>query len=153
MKRLLTILLVAALAVITAACGGSTENKATQPATEAGTQLHTVPPEEKPVQLEWAPVDCELQLMSGDTMLADQGAIPTFALSGSTDEDCALYFTLDAMTSGVLQQNGGAGCYLTLDGEKLDGTLTFSEDCSEMTLAGGYSYDEMCRLATRIRGL
>ena len=153
MKRFLIIVLTAALALTAAACGGTVKPVATELATQAGTQLHTMPPEEKPAALEWAPVDCELALENAGGVLADRAAIPTFALAGSTDEDCALHFMVDQMTSGVLQQSGGEGCYLTLDGNRLNGKLSFSEDFSELTLAGGYDYEEMCQLATTIRGL
>ena len=155
MKKLLILLLLAATALCIVGCGSKPVEPTTAEPTanaEPSAQRHTIPPSE--TQLEWAPVDCDIALCSAEAILIGEDDFLTFALAGSTDEDCALRFALSESGAGVLsaQQTAG-GLHLTVDGKPLNGTLTFSDDCSEITMTGGYTYEEMCRLATAIRGL
>ncbi|MBR1532748.1 MAG: hypothetical protein IJ639_00120 [Ruminococcus sp.] len=154
MKKYLIVLMILAVALTASACSNSAETS-TEPeaAAEPSTQLHTVPPSEAE-QLEWAPVDCEITLDSSSAVYAESADFLTFALVGNTDEDCELCFTLDEKTAAMLKtQPADTAYYLTVNKKMLKGTVSFSEDFSELTMKGGYSYAEMCALATEIRGL
>lgn len=154
MKRILMILMIAALTVVTASCGVQQKKASTEPPTEAETQLHTVPAEEQTQPVEWAPVDCEISLESSDSIYAESADFLTFALVGSSDDDCELRFTLEEETAAMLtQQEADIAYYVTVNGEKLKSTVSFNDDCTVLILSGGYSYGEMCSLATEIRGL
>ena len=156
MKKLLIPLLIAAIALCFAACGKKSEPTATeQPTAQPSTQRHTVPPTEQTPKLEWAPVDCDIALHSSDGIAVEAADFLTFALDGSTDKDCKLRFSLSETAAGVLaaQQTDPFNLYLTVNGDPLKGKLSFSDDYTELVMQGNYSYDEMCRLATTIRGL
>ena len=156
MKKLITLLLIAA-ALLLIGCGASTDNTATdsaEPTAESSTQLHTVPASDAALQLEWAPVDCEITLESSEAIFAKSDGFLTFALVGSTDDDCALRFTLkDSIAEMLAQQKDGVEYYLTVNDKVLKGAVSFSDDFTEVVMNGGYTYSEMCILATEIRGL
>lgn len=153
MKRFFLILLVTITALLIVGCSDKPETTATEPTEEPATVLHTVPPTEQNAPLEWAPVDCEITLESSDYVYADKSGFLTFALIGNSDENCALRFTLDeAIAAALLGQSEDTAYYLTVNGRVLGGTVSLSEDRSELTLTG-YSYPEICALATEIRGL
>ena len=154
MKKLSIVLLIAAVALFSVGCGNSSDQNATaEPTAEPSTQLHTLPSDDD-APLEWAPVDCEITLESSSAVYAESEDFLTFALDGSTDEDCELRFTLDEKTASMLaQQSADSAYYLTVNGRVLKGTITLSEDHSELTLKGGYTYSKMCALASEIRGL
>ena len=153
MKKLLIILMIAATALFCAGCGESTEDNSTEPTAEPSTQLHTMPPSEAE-QLEWAPVDCEITLESSTAIYAESADFLTFALAGSTDEDCELRFILNDETALMLSsQDAGISYYLTVNGKVLKGEVSFNDDFTQVTMKGGYTYGNMCVLATEIRGL
>ncbi len=154
MKRFLLILMIAATALLAVGCakGGDQSNKET--VAEPTTKLDTIPTTSPEGQPEWAPVDCDIKLESAQYVFAEGSDFQTFALVGNTDDNCELRFTLDVVTSGMLsQQDKATAYYLTLDGKKLNGTITFNDDFSEFSLKGGYSYNDLCALASQIRGL
>ena len=151
MKKALLILMIAAIALCAVGCSKESDNTSTEPATEAGTQLHVIPPSDAISEPEWAPVDCDITLQSDTMQYADSAGILTFALVGSTDEDCELRFSLDEAVTAALSA-GATDCFFTVNGERLNGTVTFNDACTEATLKGGYSYEETCKLANTIRG-
>lgn len=145
--------MVAILALLTVGCSDNSAKKADKPTEEPATVLHTVPSTEQSAQLEWAPVDCEITLESSDSVYAERSDFLTFALVGNSNDNCALRFTLDDATASMLSEQGAkTAYYLTVNGRVLGGEVSLSEDCSELTLTG-YSYAEICALATEIRGL
>ncbi len=153
MKRFLIILMIAATALLAVGCYKES-SKTDTPATEGETKLHTIQPDDADAQPEWAPVDCDIELRNTRYVYAQSTDFLTFALVGKTDEDCELQFTIDEVTSGMLsQQDASTEYFLSLDGQKLRGTVSFSDDFGKIYLKGGYTYDEMCALATKIRGL
>lgn len=153
MKRLLILFLIAAVALFATACGKPSDDTPAEPTAEPGTQLHTIPPAEAE-QLEWAPVDCEISMESSTAVYAESKDFLTFAIVGSTDEDCELRFVLDDKTAEMLKaQKEDESYYLTVNQKVLKGAVSLSDDCSEVTMKGGYTYAEMCALATEIRGL
>lgn len=152
MKKILTILMIASVALCAAGCAKETDRNTAEPTAQPGTQLHTIPPTEQIAEPEWAPVDCEISLQNDTLMYADSSGFLTFALTGSADEDCALRFAFDEATTALLAQQAPTDAYITLNGEPLVGTLSFNADYSEATLTGGYTYEEICQLANVIRG-
>ncbi len=153
MKRYLIVFLTIITAVLAAGCSKQSATQ-TEPAAEPSTQLHTIPPTETGMQPEWAPVDCEITLESSDSVYAEGSDFQTFALVGNSDETCALHFILDDVTAAMLsQQDAGISYYVTVNGKVLKSEVTFNSDFTELTLKGGYTYSEMCALATEIRGL
>ena len=154
MKKLLTILMVALIALAAAGCGQQSNDKDTDKPTEAASnRMHTVPPTEAQ-EPEWAPVDCEIELHSSDAVYADSKAFRTFALVGSADDNCELRFTLDDETAAMLsKESRDKEYYLIVNEKTLKGDVSLNDDCTEVTMKGGYSYNEMCILATEIRGL
>ena len=153
MKRLLILLMIAAVTLFATACGKSSDDTPKEPTAEPSTQLHTIPPAETD-QLEWAPVDCEISLENSAAVYAESKDFLTFALSGTTDEDCELRFVINDETAKMLKsQQSDSAYYLTVNGKVLKGDVSFSDDYTEITMKGGYTYAEMCALATEIRGL
>lgn len=145
--------MIAATALLCVGCGETTEEKTAEPTAEPATQLHTVPPDEAE-QLEWAPVDCEIRLESSTAIYAESADFLTFALAGSTDEDCELRFIINDETALMLSaQDATISYYLTVNGKVLKGDVSFSDDFTQVTMKGGYTYGDMCTIATEIRGL
>ena len=149
------LLLILLTAVTAVGCANQPDVKQTdEPTAAPETQLHTVAPPEETPSVEWAAVDCEISLESSDSIYAENRDFLTFALVGSTDEDCALRFTIDEVTASMLlQQDAGIDYYLTVNKKVLKGEISFSSDFSEIIMTGGYTYGEMCELAREIRGL
>ena len=151
MKRISVILLMIALISVLTACGQ--EQEATvQPTAAPQPQLHTVAPTTADAEPEWAPVDCKLELISGDQVFADTDDFECFALSGSDDSAVILLKLNDTAAQELVSLDELNDYVLTIDGEKIGGA-DLSDDCKQITLTGDYTYDELCELATRIRGL
>ena len=155
MKKALIFLLILITASLVVGCSQQTDSpKADEPTAAPSTQLHTLPPADVEREPEWAPVDCEISLDSSDAVYAENSDFLTFALIGSSDEDCALRFTLNDETAAMLKkESAGVDFYPVVNGKTLKGAVTFNDDFTEMTVTGGCSYTEMCALATEIRGL
>ena len=155
MKKALIFLLILITAALAVGCSQQTDSpKADEPTAAPSTQLHTLPPADVEREPEWAPVDCEISLDSSDAVYAENSDFLTFALIGSSDEDCALRFKLNDETAAMLKkESAGVDFYLVVNGKTLKGAVTFNDDFTEMTVTGGCSYTEMCALATEIRGL
>lgn len=154
MKKVWILLMIAVFAIGMVGCSDQKSDNKDETTGEAATQLHTVPPADTTSEPEWAPVDCNITLQSDTQLYADSADFMTFALVGSTDEDCELRFAFDETAAAKLAQAGiGADCYITVDSRQLNGSLTFNSDYTEASLKGGYTYAEMCELASAIRGV
>ena len=151
MKRISVILLMIALISVLTACGQ--EQEATVAPTAAPQpQLHTVAPTTAAAEPEWAPVDCDLELVSGGQAYADRDDFECFALSGSDDSAVILMKLSDAAAHELSSLTELNEFSVTVDGEEIGGA-DLSDDCKQVTLKGDYTYEELCELATRIRGL
>ena len=150
MKRIIVLFSVLAV-VMLAACGAQPE-PVTEAPTEPEPQLHTVAPTEAVAEPEWAPVDSELSLERDGQIYAQGEDFVSFALVGDGDS-VKLMFELSELAAGVLSsQDDPSGFTLSLNGEAI-GSAVLSSDCTELTLDGEHSYEELCELATVIRGL
>lgn len=154
MKKIISILMIAAIALLMFGCSKSEDKKTSEKNAEPATVENTRPfgRTEEP---EWAPVDCDIALVINDTVCAENSDFPTFALIGSNIDDCGLLFEVDKTAAGVLSMNydESADCYLAVNGEALNGTVSFNDDFTEMTFRGDYNYTEMCEIASTVRGL
>ena len=150
MKRI--IVLIAILAVISLAACGAEPLPPTEAPTEPVPQLHTLAPTEAVAEPEWVPVDSDLTLERGGEVYAQGEDFERFALVEDDGVFC-LKFGLGEFACAVLGSQGSVeGFSLALNGEDIGG-VSLSADCAELTLIGDYTYDELCVLATRIRGL
>lgn len=152
MKKIVSWILIALLGLILAGCANGPTAEPTAEPTEPEPQAHTIAPS-TPVEPEWAPVDCALTLEDNDNLYAEGEDFRYFALIGTTDEDCELRFMLDEVTAAMLrEQNADNAYFITVNGTRL-GNANLNEDCTEASVKGQLSYDEMTAMATTIRGL
>lgn len=134
------------------ACSGDTAPAPTAPSTEPPTQLHTVAPAQDQPDAEWAHIDGEMTLEDADNIYAQGSDFLSFALVVS-DGTAEIRFKLDDVTASMLRtQSKENRYYLTLNNEKI-GSAVLNENCDEATLVGEYSYEGLCTLSNRIRGL
>ena len=148
---LTTILLVCVTAVWAVGCTPEPGEPTEAPTEAPEPQLHTVAPTEQQ-EVEWAPVDSDLRLEDQEAVYAQKDDFLMFGVFGSTDEDGELRFILNDETAQMMSEQEVQEYYLVLN-EALIGTVTVSEDGTTVTLKGGYTYYELCQLATQIRGL
>ena len=153
MKRLIAILAAAVLlTLLLTACGGDDAPQPTEAPTEPPPQLHTVAPTQSQPDVEWVYVDAAMTLEDADNVYANGSDFVSFALIG-TGGDAEIRFRLDDVTAGMLrEQDPDNAYYVTMNGQKLC-SVTLNKDCDELTLVLDYSYDKLCDLADRIRGL
>ena len=154
MKRFLSILMIAAVALLMFGCSKSDDKQSSDTSSASAAEAETRP-FGKTAEPEWAPVDCEISLYSGNLVYAQNADFPTFAIVGDSDVNCALLFTVDKTAAAVLSMNQDEGIKyaLSVNGDELTGTVSFNDDFTEMTFKGAYSYEDMCSIASVIRGL
>lgn len=151
MKRWILCLAVIAALLLTA-CGGAQTPAPTAAPTEPPTQLHTVAPGASGQEPEWASVECMMTLEDDDNLYAKGSDFVSFALIGGEDA-AELRFRLDEVTATMLRdQSKDNAYYVTMDDQRI-GDVVLNESCDELTLVGDRSYEELCTLANRIRGL
>ena len=148
-KRIKAILLMltAVVALITSSCGERATGELPVPTEETSSVISVLPTIGEP---EWAPVDSELELRDSDGILANRSDFERFAIIGSGDE-AYLSFKLTEEAENALSLSAARGWYLTLDGNSIGGVEVDEEN--SVTLKTALTYNELCELATRIRGL
>lgn len=147
MKRWLCVLLAITAVMLLASCGSGEEELPTEPEP----QLHTVVPASDLSEVEWAHIDGKMTLEDGEKVYAKGSDFLCFALVVA-DEQAQIRFKLDKTTAEMLkQQNPGKTLFVTLNESRI-GDVVLNEDCDELTLVSRYTYEELCRLADRIRG-
>ncbi len=156
MKKLVSITIIVALCVLMCACSTTT----VAPPLEEETTTHTLPPtQSETAEPEWAEVDSDIILSSGEEIVVGTQDFETFALMGSNDEDS--YIILKVNDSGhknILEYTSITSntLYLYLNGEEIEElTIDPYTDDVPMTIEFGHdkSYEELCELASIIRGL
>lgn len=150
-------LITAALTLIMAGCAGCAQNTApTEPETQPETQpqLHTVAPmNDTDSEPEWGYVDCDIAVVNSENeTVLSKNDFEAVAVSAS-GENAALLFRVTSQGADVMAATGEETLAVTLDGEKIGSLNPQNITDSEFTLAGDYTYEEICDLATRIRGL
>ena len=152
MRRWIAILAAAVLALLLTSCGGDEAPQPTAAPTEPPPQLHTVAPTQAQPEIEWVYVDAAMTLEDADNVYAQGRDFVSFALIG-TGDDAEIRFKLDDVTAEMLREQDPDNAYYVTMNEKKLCSVTLNEKCDELTLVLDYSYDKLCDLANRIRGL
>ena len=150
MKRIIAVLLASLFLLALTAC--KSEPEPTAAPTQPEPQPHTVSPASTVEEPEWAPVDSDVALLSDGEPFAASDAFTYFAIVGR-GEDAVIRLKVNSLTASMLKSAEGEPVYsVTLNGKKI-GDAKVSEDFEELTLINDYSYEELCELATDIRGV
>ncbi len=151
MKKILSLLAVVLVCVSFCCC----TNKEDITPTVEPTTTHTIPPTENAsTEYEWAEIDCELALndKGGNAVLYAED-FTTFAVAGSTDEDSRIIVKVTDEATDMINTIGAADLSLTINGESCD-DVTFPEEFTgEFEIGNNMTYEQVCELATTIRGL
>lgn len=151
MKRRILCLVILAAALWLTACGAE-EPAATAVPTEPPSQLHTVAPRPAQPAVEWASVEAQMTLEDSELLYAKGSDFVSFALI-VTDSGAEIRFRLDDVTAQMLRgMDPGIQYYVTVN-EKRIGDVKLNETCDELTLLGDFTYNQLCLLSNRIRGL
>lgn len=151
MKKLLIFTTIIMMCLSLVACVGDTTP------TEEETSTHTLPPTETVVAVEpeWAEVNCDIKLINGDSqVILSSEDFDTFAVVGTNDDDSYIEIkvtndAVDIVKSSDLENatisiNNKYSSSVTIDISTFDGKIEFGSP---------WSYDELCSLASTIRGL
>ena len=132
-----------------AACTAAEEP--TEAPTEPAPQPHTVAPTEQEPEAEWTIIDRTMSLEDGDNTYAEGSDFVAFAIIGSDDSAELRFRFTDEIAAMLREQSPDIAYFLAMDGEKIGGAK-LSDDCSEATLVGDYTFEELCELSNKIRG-
>ena len=104
---------------------------------------------------EWTPVAIPLFLKDNKYLYAEGSDFQCFAFVGTNDDDVELRFMLDDTTANMLKTNTPVSTYyISMGADEIHiGDVTLSEDCKIATLKGQHPFDEMTKIASKIRGL
>ena len=104
---------------------------------------------------EWTPVAVPLFLKDSKYLYAQGEDFQCFAFVGTNDDNVELRFMFDDETANMLKDNTPVSTYYISMGEDETriGDVTLSEDCKIATLKGQHPFDEMTKIASKIRGL
>lgn len=150
MKKLALFALILILCLVFTAC--------TEDTTPTESTNHTLPPTEATVstqEYEWAEIDCVITMTdeSGNVVLQLDDFV-TFACVGSTDTDSCIKLKLTDDASSELKSMGNATYTVDIDSTTQEtvtiDTKTFTD---EIEIGHDLSYEQVCELATTIRGL
>ncbi len=150
MKRILSIIAVTLVCVCFASC----TNKEAPSNTDA-TIAHTLPPTENvSTEYEWAEIDCELAIndKDGNAVLYAED-FTTFAVAGSTDEDSYIIIKVTDEATDMINTIGTSDLSLTINDEVCDDVCFPEEFTGEFEIGKAMTYEQVCELATTIRGL
>ena len=139
-------------AMLLTACGQESEPAVTEPPTEPPTQLHTVAPTQSQSAAEWASIDAAMTLEDADNLYAKGSDFLCFALITDGEKAEIRFKLADNIAAMMRGQDPNNQYYITMN-EKRVGDVVLSENCDELILSGDYSYNQLCILANRIRGL
>ncbi|MBE6824801.1 MAG: hypothetical protein E7513_05590 [Ruminococcaceae bacterium] len=153
MKKQLLLLftLILMICVVCTACSSTKE-----PTEE--TSAHTLPPTEATIaEPEWVEVDCDIALVDSDgAVVVPAVDFETFALVGTNDDDSYIKIKLnDSGYMSLIEYTSITSntFYLYLNGEEIE-EITYADDVpNPIELGHDMSYQELCELATTIRGL
>lgn len=152
MKKLLCILAV----VLVCASFCSCTNKGDTTPTAEPTTTHTLPPTENTTtEYEWAEIDCELALTDKDgNTVAYADDFETFAIVGSTDDDSYIIVKLtDEATDIINTTSDVSELSLSINGEVYSDVTFPDEFTGEIEIGNNMTFEQVCELATTIRGL
>ena len=125
--------------------------------TEASTEAPTATPyiDTDVNSPEWTPVAIPLFLKDNKYLYADGKDFLCFAFVGTDDSNVELRFMFDDTTAKMLTTNTPVSTYYISMGEDEIhiGDVTISEDGKIATLKGQHPFDEMTKIASKIRGL
>lgn len=140
------------LPLILTGCGSAPATP-TEAATEAPTAARYIDTDVN--SPEWVPVAIPLFLKDNKYLYASGSDFQCFAFVGTNDDDVELRFMLDDTTADMLKKNTPVSTYYISMGEDEIhiGDVTLSEDCKIATLKGQHPFDEMTKIASKIRGL
>lgn len=152
MRKLTGLFSILLLILMLTACSGTVAAPTEPTEPEPATQRFTLAPkDDTAAEPEWCPLDCELSLTdeSGEVYATAEDFL-CFAIVGSSDEEAKLLFKPTDEAAKMLSVCAVGEWRMTLAGEDI-GTVVPSVSFDEFSLAG--SYDDLCVLATTIRGL
>lgn len=104
---------------------------------------------------EWTPIAIPLFLKDNKYLYAEGSDFQCFAFVGTNDDDVELRFMLDDATANMLKTNTPVSTYyISMGADEIHiGDVTLSEDGKTATLKGQHPFDEMTKIASKIRGL
>lgn len=153
MKKFIAIICVVLLAVSFTACKNDTQP--TEATNE--TEVHTLPPTESvPDEYEWAEIDCYMTICDQDNnVIVAPEEFTTFAVVGSTDEDSYVIVKVtDEATATINNVTDKSQLILLIGGDSFgDVSYGDGEFTGEIELGHSLPYEQVCNLATNIRGL
>lgn len=153
MKRFIALLCVIILAFCITACGNEAE---TTTPTDA-TIIHTLPPTENvSTDYEWAEIDCYMTISDYDNnAIAGPEDFTTFAMVGSTDEDSYIIVKVSDSATDALNNIADKSQLMLLIGGDSFGDVSYGEGefTGEIELGHSMTYEQVCELATTLRGL
>lgn len=154
MKRILALLCVAILVFSLTACKGNSD--VTDTTTQA-TEMHTLPPTENvSTDYEWAEIDCYMTISDYENnAIANPEDFTTFAMVGSTDEDSYIIVKVSEEATTALNNVADKSQLLLLIGGDSFGDVSYGEGefTGEIELGHSMTYEQVCELATTLRGL
>ncbi len=152
MKKLLAIFMIVLMCITLCACNNS---PSTEPTEE--TSAHTLAPTQaENTQEEWVEIDCDISLKNADGVsIIGAPDFETFTLCGTNDEDSCIKLKLSEIAVEVLCSYTEPTVFYVyigldkiasanIDPATFDGVIEIGSDLS---------YNELCELATTIRGL
>ena len=153
MKKIIALMCVGLLAVSITAC--KNDPQPTEVPNE--TEVHTLPPTENiSDDYEWAEIDCYMTISDADNnVIVNPEDFTTFAVVGSTDEDSYIIVKVTEQATEALNNVADKSQLFLLIGGDSFGDVSYGEGefTGEIELGHSLPYDQVCNLATTIRGL
>ena len=153
MKKLIAFLCVILMAICMTACNNTSDTTETI----AETQTHTLPPTESVSDdYEWAEIDCTMTITdSENNIVVYPEEFTTFAVVGSTDEDSYVIVKVSEEATTAINNVADKSHLFFLIGGDSFGDVSYGEGefNGEIILGKSLPYDQVCNLATTIRGL
>lgn len=121
------------------------------------TITHTLPPTENvSVDYEWVEIDCYMTISDADNnVIVNPEDFTTFAVVGSTDEDSYIIVKVSDEATATLNSVADKSQLFLLIGGDSFGDVSYGdgEFTGEIELGHSLPYEQVCNLATTIRGL
>ncbi len=120
------------------------------------TTAHTLPPTEIiTVEPEWAEVDCDIALVDSDeNIVVSAEDFETFAVIGTDDSTSYIAIKVSDEATSIVKAMSSADLSLKIEGEYVEkDSIPTTNFTGEIKIGHDMSYQELCELATTIRGL
>ncbi len=150
-RLLLLITLIIMICVVCTACA-EPENEVKS----GETTVHTLPPTEViTVEPEWAEVDCDIALVdSEENIVVTAEDFETFAVIGADDSTSYIAIKVSDEATSMINAMSSTDLSLKIEGKFVEkDSIPTTNFTGEIEIGHDMSYQELCELATTIRGL